>query len=53
MAEYSRREVNISQATIEGFTLIVQGKMAGNSKICIGIQSQLILPEFINLPGSF
>ena len=24
-----------------------QGKMAGNSKICIGIQSQLILPEFI------
>ena len=26
-----------------------QGKMAGNSKICIGIQSQLILPEFIHL----
>ena len=26
-----------------------QGKMAGNSKICIGIQSQLILPEFIYL----
>ena len=23
--------------------------MGGNSKICIGIQSQLILPEFINL----
>ena len=26
-----------------------QGKRAGNSKICIGIQSQLILPEFIYL----
>ena len=26
-----------------------QGKMAGNSKICIRIQSQLILPEFIYL----
>ena len=26
-----------------------QGKMARNSKICIGIQSQLILPEFIYL----
>ena len=26
-----------------------QGKMARNSKICIGIQSQLILPEFIHL----
>ena len=26
-----------------------QGKMAGNSKICIQIQSQLILPEFIYL----
>ena len=26
-----------------------QGKMAGNSKICIGIQSQLFLPEFIYL----
>ena len=25
------------------------GKMAGNSKICIGIQSQLILSEFIYL----
>ena len=25
------------------------GKMAGNSKICIGIQSRLILPEFIYL----
>ena len=24
-----------------------QGKMEGNSKICIGIQSQLGLPEFI------
>ena len=23
------------------------GKMVGNSKICFGIQSQLILPEFI------
>ena len=30
-----------------------QGKMAGNSKICIGIQRQLILPEFIYLPRSF
>ena len=29
-----------------------QGKMAGNSKICTGIQSQLILPEFIYLPRS-
>ena len=26
-----------------------QGKMARNSKICIRIQSQLILPEFIYL----
>ena len=26
-----------------------KGKMAGNSKICIGIQSQLILPKFIYL----
>ena len=26
-----------------------QGKMAGNPKICIGIHSQLILPEFIQL----
>ena len=26
-----------------------QGKMEGNSKICIGIQSPLILPEFIYL----
>ena len=29
-----------------------QGKMTGNSKICTGIQSQLILPEFIYLPRS-
>ena len=42
----------------EEFTPIVdcimgnQGKMTGNSKICIGIQSQLILPEFIYLPRS-
>ena len=40
---------------IEEFTLIVaswvirEGKMEGNSKICIEIQSQLILPEFIYL----
>ena len=50
---------------IEEFTLIVaswvigaiahscimgnRGKMVGNSKICIEIQSQLILPEFIYL----
>ena len=39
---------------IEEFTLIVAswvigGKMVGNSKICIEIQSQLILPEFIYL----
>ena len=26
-----------------------QGKMAGNSKICVGIQSQLIFLEFIYL----
>ena len=26
-----------------------QGKMVGNSKICIGIQSQLIVLEFIYL----
>ena len=26
-----------------------QGKMVGHSKICIGIQGQLILPEFIYL----
>ena len=26
-----------------------QGKMTGNEKICIRIQSQLILPEFIYL----
>ena len=25
----------------------IQGKMAGNSKICIRIHSQLILPELI------
>ena len=34
----------------EEFMLIVaciQGKMVGNSKICIRIHSQLILPEFI------
>ena len=29
-----------------------QGKMAGNLKICTGIQSQLILPKFIHLPRS-
>ena len=27
----------------------IQGKMVGNSKICIRIHSQLILPEFIYL----
>ena len=26
-----------------------RGKMAGNSKVCIGLQSQLILPELIYL----
>ena len=26
-----------------------QGKMAGNSKVCMGFQSQLILPESIYL----
>ena len=26
-----------------------QGNMAGNSMICVGIQSQLIFPEFIYL----
>ena len=26
-----------------------QGKMEGNSKICIGIQNQLIFPEFMYL----
>ena len=30
-----------------------QGKMEGNSKICIGIQSPLILPEFIYLVLDF
>ena len=30
-----------------------QGKMAGNPKICIGIQSQLILAEFIYMRCSF
>ena len=30
-----------------------QGKMEGNSKICIGIQSPLILPEFIYLMLDF
>ena len=26
-----------------------QGKMAGNSKVCMGFQSQMILPELIYL----
>ena len=26
-----------------------QGKMAGNSKVCMGFQSQLILPELMYL----
>ena len=29
-----------------------QGKMAGNSKVCMGFQSQLILPELIYLTRS-
>ena len=29
-----------------------QGQVEGNSEICIGIQSQLILPEFIYLLSS-
>ena len=47
----SQAGVNI-MGTIEGFMYAHgcimgnQGKMAGNSKICIRIQSQLILPEF-------
>ena len=26
-----------------------QGKIVGNSEVCIGFQSQLILPELINI----
>ena len=50
-----RRRRDLNPCHIEEFMLIVASSvirarcMVGNSKICIGIQSQLILPEFIYL----
>ena len=49
-----RRRRDLNPCHIEEFMLIVaswviRAKMVGNSKICIGIQSPLILPEFIYL----
>ena len=43
--------VDIGYTGVHAHSCIIgnQGNMAGNSKICIGIQSQLIFPEFIYL----